>query len=342
MRYIKTKDFDEFRCIAGECPESCCLSWQIVIDDESLVKYSEMKGDFANRLKNSIDWLENCFMQYNGRCALLNDEGYCDLQLEKGEEALCDTCDQYPRHMEDFEGVREYSLSLSCPEAARVYCENLMEVEFSEYEDDEEDEDFEEFDYMLYSNLTAAREDLFAIIKDRKVSLLKRMEKVLRYVRLFQKYYDEEDYDSLAAISASDAEQEAWVWKDDLAHFKELFELEHLREGFTDILNASYEFWYGKDIKILDELSEEESRAGENILMVLIYTYFCGAVYDDMIFSKAAIAVYMVRWIIMLHRAAGDGMKLSEMVYRVCREIEHSDNNLNDLDLYFMEYYSGI
>ena len=33
---------------------------------------------------------------------------------------LCDTCRNYPRHIEEFEGLREISLSLSCPEAARI------------------------------------------------------------------------------------------------------------------------------------------------------------------------------------------------------------------------------
>ena len=33
---------------------------------------------------------------------------------------LCDTCRNYPRHIEEFESLREISLSLSCPEAARI------------------------------------------------------------------------------------------------------------------------------------------------------------------------------------------------------------------------------
>lgn len=33
---------------------------------------------------------------------------------------LCDTCRNYPRHIEEFEDLREISLSLSCPEAASI------------------------------------------------------------------------------------------------------------------------------------------------------------------------------------------------------------------------------
>ena len=36
-----------------------------------------------------------------------------------GESYLCDTCKMYPRRVEEYEGLREYSLSLSCPKADR-------------------------------------------------------------------------------------------------------------------------------------------------------------------------------------------------------------------------------
>ena len=42
------------------------------------------------------------------------------MYLNLGEKSLCRTCRQYPRHMEEFENVREASLSLSCPEVAKL------------------------------------------------------------------------------------------------------------------------------------------------------------------------------------------------------------------------------
>ena len=36
-------------------------------------------GEFGKRLRNSIDWEEECFYQKNRRCAFLNDENLCDL-----------------------------------------------------------------------------------------------------------------------------------------------------------------------------------------------------------------------------------------------------------------------
>ena len=39
MRYLKPDFYDEFSCLAGACPKTCCAGWQIVIDETSLDKY---------------------------------------------------------------------------------------------------------------------------------------------------------------------------------------------------------------------------------------------------------------------------------------------------------------
>ena len=54
---------------------------------------------------------------------------------------LCDTCRDYPRHMEEFEGLREGSLSLSCIEAAKLILGCKEPVQFLHFEDDVEDEE---------------------------------------------------------------------------------------------------------------------------------------------------------------------------------------------------------
>ncbi|MEI3218527.1 MAG: flagellin lysine-N-methylase [Lachnoclostridium sp.] len=54
------------------------------------------------------------------RCAFLNDDNLCDLYTELGKDSLCKTCSPYPRHVEEFEGVREITLSVSCPEVAKI------------------------------------------------------------------------------------------------------------------------------------------------------------------------------------------------------------------------------
>ena len=154
MRYLKPHFYDQFVCTAGDCPDTCCAGWQIVIDEDSLERYGNEKSEFGKRLRNSIDWEEECFYQNNRRCAFLNDENLCDLYKALGPDSLCDTCRLYPRHTEEYEGLRELSLSLSCPEAARIILSCKEPVRFLEEETDEED-DFEEFDFMMLAALVA-------------------------------------------------------------------------------------------------------------------------------------------------------------------------------------------
>ena len=149
MEITRPDYYKEFSCIAGACPDTCCAGWQIVIDDKSLKKYKRVKGTFRNRLHNDIDWKEKVFRQYEKRCAFLNEDSLCDIYSEVGKRMLCDTCRKYPRHIEEFEGLREYSLSLSCPEAARILLGKREKVTFQTAVVPSPEEFYDDFDLSL-------------------------------------------------------------------------------------------------------------------------------------------------------------------------------------------------
>ena len=195
MRYLKPHFYDQFTCTAGDCPDTCCAGWQIVIDEDSLERYGKEQGEFGKRLRNSIDWEEECFYQKNRRCAFLNDENLCDLYKALGPDALCDTCRLYPRHTEEYEGLRELSLSLSCPEAARIILSCQEPVRFLAEETDEED-DFEEFDFMMFSQLEDTRDVLFKILQNRTMPLQERMRAAEQLAEQYQICMEEQrEYD---------------------------------------------------------------------------------------------------------------------------------------------------
>ena len=118
--------FKDFKCIASKCEDTCCAGWGIVIDDEALEKYQKVQGDFGDRLRREIvhEGGENIFILKDNNCPFLNENKLCDIYKEVGEDALCYTCKQYPRYIEEFGGVREIGISLSCPEAARIILGN--------------------------------------------------------------------------------------------------------------------------------------------------------------------------------------------------------------------------
>ena len=77
----------------------------------------------------------------------------------------------------------------------------------------------------------------------------------------------------------------------------------------------------------------------EQLLLYWIYTYFCGAVYDDQIFAKVKMAVICT---FMIHElVVGTWLKndrhfafedMISICYRFSRELEHSDPNLNEIE----------
>lgn len=375
MLIIKPVYYDEFKCIGGSCPKSCCEGWQIVIDDDSLEKYEREEGAFGSRLLNSINFEEGTFLQYNKRCAFLNDENLCDLQCELGEDALCETCRRYPRHIEEYEGVREYSLSLSCPVAARTMITYKNKLTFTEVENDIED-DFEEFDYLMYDKVVEARKVIYEIIQNREMDIHTRMSTLREFALSLQECLDDDrlfdmddviaDYDKKLhgkneeACSecnnedGCDKQVEEHINNDQLSiafdkardKFKLLYELEHLDADFEEVLkkaesrlfDGGAENYYNI-MKAVDGLDVET----EQLLMFFVYTYFCGSVYDDWIYSKMELAVQSVLWIMELTAAASvdSDEEITEILIRnayiYAREAEHSDINLNLLEERFMD-----
>ena len=91
---------------------------------------------------------------------------------------LCKTCRDYPRHIEEFEGVREISLSLSCLEAARLILSCPEPVHFLTRETEKE-ETYPEFDFFLYTKLTDARDVMIRLLQDRRLDIRLRISMVL-------------------------------------------------------------------------------------------------------------------------------------------------------------------
>lgn len=185
MRYTVPDYYKKFKCLASDCPATCCAGWQIMIDDKSLKKYASCPGIFGNRLVNSINWEEGRFKQYHSRCAFLNEQNLCDIHLEKEPDFLCRTCRRYPKHVEVYENEREISLSLSCPMVARLLLDKTDQAQFLTTEKvrkndgdhlQKNDDDFDEF---LYSALQDCRSVLIAMAQNRNEVLNLRMAKVL-------------------------------------------------------------------------------------------------------------------------------------------------------------------
>ena len=122
MLIRKPSYFDTFRCIAGNCPDSCCQEWDVLVDPDKAAFYRALPGELGNRLRQVLkeEDGDTYMMIENRRCPMWRDDGLCRIQAELGEAALCKTCREFPRLTHDYGDFTEYGLELSCPEAARI------------------------------------------------------------------------------------------------------------------------------------------------------------------------------------------------------------------------------
>ena len=144
--------FNEFKCIASECEDTCCAGWEIVIDDETYKRYENVEGEFGEILRSKIVKSdgENIFLLNNGNCSFLNEKKMCEIYINLGENHLCYTCQQFPRYTEEFLDLKEVGLSLSCPEAARIILRKAENTTFNLSEEDKcESKTQKELEYDL-------------------------------------------------------------------------------------------------------------------------------------------------------------------------------------------------
>ena len=47
--------YDKFSCLCDACPDTCCAKWEIVVDEESLIKYNSIDGEFGEKLMTDED-----------------------------------------------------------------------------------------------------------------------------------------------------------------------------------------------------------------------------------------------------------------------------------------------
>ncbi len=122
MKIIRPGYYDQFRCLAGACPDSCCQEWDVLIDDKSAQAYLALEGSFGEEIRRHMkpDTDGFCFEILDRRCPMWREDWLCKIQAELGEAALCQVCAQFPRLRHDYGTFVELGLELSCPEAARL------------------------------------------------------------------------------------------------------------------------------------------------------------------------------------------------------------------------------
>ena len=195
MIIVKPTYYKDFKCIAGDCPDSCCQGWEVDADEESLEYYKTLDPllEIKQRIDRVLDKDEfgNTIFELAAkkRCPFLNSENLCDMHIAIGGEHTPFTCRTFPRFIHDFGGTREIGTSFSCPVAADMMYNLDGHLQFeTEYMD--ELPTLNDIDAATYMKLKKAREHAFDIMFSSK-HITKRLRELLEFAEQLQAELDD-------------------------------------------------------------------------------------------------------------------------------------------------------
>ncbi len=345
--------YKEFRCIADQCEDSCCIGWEIDIDEDTFSYYKSVEGDFGKRLREHMisEDVNSFVLQENGWCPFLNEKKLCDICIHLGEEALSEVCTEYPRFTVEYGNVREKALSLSCEEVGRIVFSSEKKMTFEEMELpdeyalyeawDEEDEleeektayDEEEYEVSeeFREKLTEVRDTAISILQNRELSIEERIRQYLIYcakaqgVEVPEKYRVIDHYE--AFLKRMEVYDELEVLNDQWTNIKTALEIFYKEHDYDEASSA-----------FLEAVNMREYEY-EHLMVYFTFRYFMKAWYDGNVLSKAqfAVASYLVirDMDVMRYFKNEKHYELLDRIGNVkayAKEVEHSEDNLEMLE----------
>ncbi len=379
MTYHFPTYYHDFHCINKDCPDTCCGGWNISIDPESLKRYRRilkspdtlnLPDSFLRRFKKSIDFRHSCIHLSNGYCPLLTKNNLCGMYLHLGSGSLCKTCHTYPRHQEEFGSLREISLSLSCPEAARIILSQKTKPQMQTRHTSKKCPADQQVDTNLLTWLMEVRKTLLDILWNPHCPLEISVSMALTLSHRLQKSHSQ----------GQNNQNNCFCLKTALENLKSLSQRYLIDEKTSDVLTKAFtqklaskrvepHSWLSSLVTLYSSLEpvveiwpqlmklcqtsvpayfhttfhDTDERIPERqLLTYFIQIYFLGAVYDNRLYDKIQFAV--ASWLLIRLSAIALAQQNSSLTpdaslnafwiqaaYLYSRQIENYDQNLNRL-----------
>ncbi|MBE6052447.1 MAG: lysine-N-methylase [Clostridium sartagoforme] len=255
---VKEKEYDKFKCIADKCKYTCCKGWDINVDIKTYGRWKENHD--LNYLLDNVRFIksngENSFIikkETKGTCPLLSDEGLCNIVINHGEEYLSSTCSSFPRIENNFEDVKELTLSCACPEVVNI---------ISDMKEKPSIEANEALSYIEDLGSLKIRETLINILQKKDITIENKF--MLSYNILFN-ILDSDDLDYEALIEVlEDYKSEKYI-KEELNKYRgyenrnNIKYLKELNSLFIDIIE-NY-----RNVSIFEEALKDIYKIAEGI-----------------------------------------------------------------------------
>ena len=302
MKLYAPKYYNDFVCIADKCKHSCCIGWEIAVDDDTLDTYNSADGGYAEVIKSSIESRDvpHFKLTEHGRCPHLNGNGLCNIILNMGEVFLCDICREHPRFYNDTPHGKEVGLGLSCEEACRII---LTSDTYSDIVEigciDDELEALHGFDPIT------ERAKIYDILRD---SSLPYSERIMRIADGYGVSLDVNTKSGWADVISS---------------------LEYLENEHKDIFSA-----FSPD-SIAPPAIELYA---ERLFAYFVYRHCSSAESDDEFKASLGFALFCERLFVSVVTEKGiDGIDdVIDVARIISEEIEYSEDNTNNIKLEFL------
>lgn len=289
MILITPDYYRDFKCTGGECPDNCCIGWEIDIDSKTYDKYMNFTGTLAQKLKENItvsDDGSRCFkLDHEERCPFLNQDNLCEIILEAGEDMLCEICDYHPRFHNCFGNLRETGVGISCIKAAEMLVNKTDKTTFITNEINEPAIEID-YDKSVMDFFVEVRQMLINALQDRSRSFRDRLLDALFTAGKIQSEFDDgivadvKLHDFIPGFANEKADYS--VYKDILA------ELIPLNDEWTELTKHLSDDCFKK----AGELMSENEVIAEQIMVYYIFRHFLSGVYDYDVVSRVKFAAY--------------------------------------------------
>lgn len=193
MDIYAPKYYKKFKCIADKCLHSCCIGWEIDIDERTYEKYLSLDETAKNTVLSTIDRdtdTPHFTLGSDGRCKNLDEHGLCKIITSLGDEYLCDICRLHPRFINELGTHTEIGLGISCEEAARII---LNENEPFELVKIGENEDFKDESFAR-PEILKTRSEIIRTVEKRDSDFFSSLSKIKEKYGVKTNFYTFEEW----------------------------------------------------------------------------------------------------------------------------------------------------
>ena len=335
MKTYAPKYYQQFQCIADKCKHSCCIGWDVYLDEETEKKYTALQGDLGATIRKNLCEKEDgiCFeMTSEGKCPLLNERGLCKIILEKGEDYISEICREHPRFYHSFSDRWEVGLGISCEEAARIILSYNGDHSLCVIS---EDDTPEELLFPDEKELLDKRDRIFDLLSDRSQPFSHQIASILALCEAQMPLKRVSEWaDLLSSLERLDP-----AWDNELSILKEQHEILDV-SPLDSMFEGNFAFSSPLDRENQQNKSNNSpqriSRAFKNLLVYFIFRHASEAMDDQDLAARVAFSVFSLLLICKLYlHHSKNGVFDFDALCEICRlyssEIEYSEENTSIL-----------